>query len=122
MPHVMPLTVQEVETRLQAVRCAVCKGNAFRIDPRTSRTVGEWKGVCTGCRYTFPVHTDMEFYQQTQPDLRYLLKDIACVSCHTPGVRLDFRIVMSVREAYYFVTCQACGHAFPEQSSHESFE
>jgi hypothetical protein len=29
---------------------------------------------------------------------------------------------MSVREAFYFVTCKACRHEFPEKSSLETFE
>jgi RNase P subunit RPR2 len=64
----------------------------------------------------------MEFYQRTQPDIPYLLKTIPCPKCHAAGVDLNFRIVMSVREAFYFVTCQACGHRFPEKSLLEAFE
>ena len=115
-------TVEQVESRLSAVRCAICKTNSFMVDRRTMQPDGEWKGACLKCRYTFPVHTDMEFYQRTQPDIPHLLKSIPCPSCHGRGVRLDFRIVMSVREAFYFVTCKACGNAFPEKSSLESFE
>jgi len=116
------LTVEEVESRLSAVHCAICKTNAFGIDRRSMQSDGEWKGVCLKCRYLFPVHTDMEFYQRTQPDVPYVLKTIPCPRCQSRGVNLDFRIVMSVREAFYFVTCRACGHAFPEKSSLESFE
>jgi len=82
----------------------------------------EWKAGCMKCRYSFPVHTDMEFYERTQPDIPYHLKTIPCPTCEKQGVTLDFRIVLSVREAFYFVTCKACGHAFPEKSSLESFE
>jgi len=116
------LSVEEVESRLSAVRCAICKTNAFGIDRRTMQPDGEWKGVCLKCRYLFPVHADMEWYQLTQPDVPYLLKTIPCFRYRGRGVKLDFRIVMSVREAFYFVTCRACGNAFPEQSSLESFE
>lgn len=116
------ISVEQVESRLSTVRCAICKGNAFAIDRRTMQPDGECKAVCLQCRYNFPVHTDMEFYQRTQPDIPYHLKTIPCPKCHAHGVRLDFRIVLSVREAFYFVTCSACGHAFPEKSSLESFE
>jgi hypothetical protein len=116
------LSVEEVESRLNAVACAICKANDFGIDRRSMQPDGEWKGVCLKCRYLFPVHADMEFYQRTQPDVPYLLKTIPCLRCRGRGVTLDFRIVMSVREAFYFVTCQACGNAFPEKSSLESFE
>jgi hypothetical protein len=64
----------------------------------------------------------MEFYQRTQPDIPYHLKTIPCLVCKGHGVDLDFRIVLSVREAYYFVTCRACRHPFAERSSLESFE
>ncbi|MBM4123882.1 MAG: hypothetical protein FJ246_02840 [Nitrospira sp.] len=83
---------------------------------------GEWKGACLKCRYSFPVHTDMEFYLRTQPDIPYRLKEFTCPVCEHRGVDLDFRIMMSVREAIYFVTCKACKHQFPEQSSLEAFE
>jgi hypothetical protein len=116
------LSVEQVESRLSAVRCAICKTNAFGIDRRSMQPDGEWKGVCLKCRYLFPVHANVEWYQRTQPDVPYLLKTIPCLRCQGRGVKLDFRIVMSVREAFYFVTCQACGNAFPEQSSLESFE
>lgn len=119
---VSTVTVEQVEARLGAVRCAVCKKSGFAIDRRSMQPDGDWKGACTACRYTFPVHTDMEFYQRTQPDIPYRLKEVACPTCQGRGVELDFRIVMSVREAFYFVTCRSCGHQFPEKSSLESFE
>ncbi len=116
------LPVKQVEERLRQVKCAICKSNRFSIDGRTAQDAGEWKGMCLGCYYTFPVHTDMEFYLRTQPDVPYHLRGIGCPHCEKRGVDLDFRIVMSVRESVYFLTCKACHHQFPEQSSLESFE
>ncbi|MCH6557170.1 MAG: hypothetical protein IH803_02995 [Nitrospirae bacterium] len=116
------IPVEQVEARLSGVRCPICKNNAFVVDRRTVQTDGECKGVCSTCRYSFPVHTDMEFYLRTQPDVPYRLKEIPCPGCMNRGVALDFRIVMSVREAFYFVTCNACQKAFPEQSFLESFD
>jgi hypothetical protein len=116
------IPVEELELRLGSVRCAVCKANGFAIDRRTMQSDGDWKGMCTKCRYTFPVFANMEFYQQTQPDIPYRLREITCPICQKRGVDLDFRIVMSVREAFYFVTCKGCGHQFPEKSSLETFE
>ena len=113
---------EHVASRLSSVRCAICKTSDFGVDSRSANQDGEWKGICKKCFYTFPVHTDMEFYQRTQPDIPYLLKTIPCPKCRKAGVMLDFRIVLSVREAYYFVTCKACGHQFPEKSTLESFE
>ena len=117
------LSIEEVEKRLEEAKCAICKGNRFGIDSRTVTTGdGEWKAICRDCFYIFPVHTDMEFYLQTQPDVPYRLKEIACPSCRHRGVSLDFRAVLSVRESVYFVTCASCQHKFPEHSYLESFE
>jgi DNA-directed RNA polymerase subunit RPC12/RpoP len=116
------VTAEQVESRLSEVRCAVCKTNEFGIDRRTMQPDGEWKGVCLKCRYSFPVHADMEFYLRTQPDIPYRLKEIPCTACESRGVTLDFRIVLSVREAHYFVTCTKCHHKFHERSTLETFE
>ena len=117
------LSIKEVEGRLGEVKCAICKGNRFGIDSRTvTEGDGDWKAICLDCHYIFPVYTDMEFYLQTQPDIPYILKEIACKSCLHRGVSLDFRAVLSVRESVYFVTCSKCQTQFPEQSFLESFE
>jgi hypothetical protein len=117
------LSIKDVEARLGEVKCAICKGHRFGIDSRTVATGdGDWKAICLECHYTFPVYTDMEFYLQTQPDVSYRLKEIACQSCRQHGVSLDFRAVLSVRESVYFVTCASCQLKFPEQSYLESFE
>lgn len=116
------VTLEEVEARLRGVRCAICKTSTFGIDQRSSQPDGECKGVCMKCRYTFPVYTDMEFYLRTQPDMPYRLKEIPCPACESRGVELNFRIIMSVRESDYFVTCNQCKHQFTEPSTLESFE
>ncbi|BCA55887.1 hypothetical protein W02_30270 [Nitrospira sp. KM1] len=115
-------SVQEVESRLATVQCAVCKGSSFGVDQRFMQTDGEWRGICKKCFYSFPIYTDMEFYLRTQPDVPYRLKDISCTACNHRGVSLDFRATMSVREAIYFVTCGNCKRTFPEPSSLEAFE
>ena len=116
------LTQQEVERRLGTVSCPICKQSSFAIDERFMGTDGEWRGICKKCFYIFPVHTDAEFYLRTQPDVPLRLKEIACTACTHQGVSLDFRATMSVRDAYYFVTCQGCKRQFPEKSSLEAFE
>jgi uncharacterized protein YbaR (Trm112 family) len=116
------LSVKQVEERLGEVKCPICKANRFGIDSRTATEDGEWKAICLGCHYMFPVHTDMDFYVQTQPDIPYHLKEIPCPSCRHRGVTLDFRAVLSVRESVYFVTCPSCQLKFPERSHLESFE
>ncbi|HSA85720.1 MAG TPA: hypothetical protein VLE46_06040 [Nitrospira sp.] len=116
------LTQQEVERRLNTVPCAVCKQSSFAIDERFMGTDGDWRGICKKCYYTFPVYTDMEFYLRTQPDVPFRLKEISCTACNHRGVDLDFRATLSVRDAYYFVTCQGCNRQFVEKSSLEAFE
>lgn len=116
------MTPEEVQRRLTTVRCAICKGSGFGLDERFMQADGNWRGICKKCYYTFPVHTDMEFYLRTQPDVPYRLKEISCTDCNHRGVSLDFRITMSVREAIYFVTCLGCKRQFTEQSSLEAFE
>ena len=114
--------IKEVEQRLESVKCAICKSSRFGIDTRSIKDDGECKGICIKCYYNFPVFTDMEFYLKTQPDVPYWLKEITCQNCEHRGVKLDFRIVMSVRESIYFVTCDSCQHRFAERSYLEVFE
>ncbi|OQW45963.1 MAG: hypothetical protein A4C66_15065 [Nitrospira sp. HN-bin3] len=116
------LTQQEVERRLNTVPCAICKQSSFAIDERFMGTDGDWRGICKKCFYTFPVYTDMEFYLRTQPDIPFRLKEISCTACNHRGVNLDLRATVSVRDAYYFVTCQGCRREFVERSSLEAFE
>lgn len=116
------ISLEEVEKRLQTIKCAICKGNSFAIDRRFIQADGECRGFCLKCRYNFPIYTDMDFYRRTQPDVPYRLREISCPACKERGVELDFRVTMSVREAIYFVTCVGCKTQFPEQSSLEAFE
>lgn len=116
------ISVQTVESRLRQVKCAICKSQRFGIDSRTVNNDGEWKAICLNCHYTFPVHTDMDFYLQTQPDVPYRLREIACPACEQRSGELNFRVQMSVRESIYFLTCRSCGNEFPERSSLEAFE
>ena len=116
------ITVKEVESRLESVHCAICKGSSFGIDQRFTQADGEWRGVCKKCYYSFPIYTDMEFYLRTQPDIPYRLKEMSCPTCNQKGVSLNFRATMSVREAIYFLTCTSCKRTFPQQSSLEAFE
>lgn len=120
--NMVTITQQEVERRLNTVPCAVCKQSSFAIDERFMGTDGDWRGICKKCYYTFPVYTDMEFYLRTQPDVPLRLREISCTACSHQGVDLDFRATLSVREAYYFVTCRSCKRQFPEKSSLEAFE
>lgn len=119
----MPLPdIKEVERRLAEVKCAVCKSNCFGINSHSIEENGECKGICIKCYYNFPIFIDMEFYLRIQPDVPLWLKEITCQNCQNKGVMLNFRIVMSVRESIYFVTCNTCQHQFTEHSYLEVFE
>ena len=119
----MTMDFDTVEKRLAALTCPVCKACHGFMIPRDSRiTDGEYKAFCKGCRYSFPIHMDMESYQRSHPDVAYWLKGMRCPACLTSGGRLDFWIQPSVRDALYFVTCSACQHPFFEKSHLEAFE
>ena len=114
---------EDVEKRLTAMTCPVCKTcNDFMI-PRDSRiTDGEYKAYCKGCRYSMPVHMDMVSYMRNQPDLGYWLKGMRCPACEKTGGRLDFWVQPSVRGALYFITCSSCRNPFVEKSPLEAYE
>jgi hypothetical protein len=114
---------ESVERRLADITCPVCKNSTEYMIPRDSRvTDGEYKAFCKGCRYSFPIHMDVESFTRSQPDVAYWLKGMRCPACLKTGAMLDFRVQPSVRGAVYFVTCTACRHPFFEKSSLEAFE
>lgn len=114
---------ESVEQRLAAITCPVCKQSHGYTVPSDSRnTDGEYTAFCKGCRYSFPVHMDVESFTRSQPDVAYWLKGMRCPACMNTGATLDFRVQPSVRAAVYFVTCAACRNPFFEHSSLEAFE
>lgn len=114
---------EQVEKRLSGITCPVCKSCTDFMIPRDARvTDGEYKAFCKGCRYSMPVHMDMESYMRNQPDVSYWLKGMRCPACLKSGGRLDFWVQPSVRGALYFVTCSSCQHPFFEKSSLEAYE
>ncbi len=117
------MNFEQVEKRLTAVPCPVCKIHSGFTIPRDSRiTDGEYKAFCKGCRYSMPVHMDMESYLRSQPDVGYWLKGMRCPACEKTGGQLDFWVQPSVRGALYFVTCNSCLHPFFEKSHLEAYE
>ena len=119
----MEMNFENVEARLKDIACPVCKVSHDFMIPRDSRiTDGEYKVFCKGCRYSMPIHMDMESYMRSQPDVAYWLKGMRCPECEKTGGRLDFWVQPSVRGALYFVTCNACQNPFFEKSSLEAYE
>src|SRR2546422_8092473 len=61
-----------VERRLADITCPVCKNSTEYTVPRDSRvTDGDYKAFCKGCRYSFPIHMDVESFTRSQPDVAY---------------------------------------------------
>jgi formylmethanofuran dehydrogenase subunit E len=119
----MAMDFEKVEQRLHAMTCPVCKScNDFTVSRDSRITDGEYKIFCKGCRYSMPVHMDMENYLRNQPDVPYWLKGMRCPACLKMGVTLDFWVQPSVRNALYFVSCNACQEPFMEKSSLEAYE
>jgi hypothetical protein len=114
---------EDLERRLKDLTCPVCKkSNDYTIPRDTRITDGEFKAFCKACRYSMPVHTDIEAYLRNQPDLTYWLKGMRCPACLHMGGILDFWVQPSVRGALYFMTCTSCRQPFAEKSSLEAFE
>jgi hypothetical protein len=112
-----------VEQRLKDLGCPVCKASHDFVIPRDSRIIdGEYKAFCQGCRYSMPIHMDMESYLRSQPDVMFWVNGMRCPSCLKTGGTLDFWVQPSVRNAVYFITCAACKKSFSEKSSLEAFE
>ena len=112
-------TVEEVETRLETVQCAICKGSSFEsIDALCNRT--ESGAASVKCRYSFDLYGYGVLPAHTT-DIPYRLKEMSCPTCSHRGVSLNFQVTMSVR-IHHFLTCSACQKTFPERSSLEAFE
>lgn len=119
----MQMDFGSVEKRLSDLTCPVCKTCDDFMIPRDARvTDGEYKAFCKGCRYSMPIHMDVESFMRGQPDTAYWLQGMRCPACMKTGARLDFRVQPSVRNAIYFVSCLACRHLFFEKSALEAFE
>src|SRR2546422_8125096 len=77
---------ESIERRLADITCPVCKNSTEYMIPRDSRvTDGEYKAFCKGCRYSFPLHMDVESFTRSQPDVAYWLKGMRCPSCMKTG-------------------------------------
>src|SRR5207247_11244518 len=112
------MACESIERRLTDITCPVCKSSTEYMIPRDSRvTDGEYKAFCKGCRYSFPLHMDVESFTRSQPDVAYWLKGMRCPSCLKNGAKLDFRVQASVRGSLHYVTCAECRRPCHEPSS-----
>jgi hypothetical protein len=118
------MSPEEIQNRLSALACPICKKSGFAIQPQQQtgfaeilRTAG-----CLGCRYSFPVGIPTRPVYETNPDVAQWLGGLPCPSCEHLGAVMEFRCMPSVRDSYYFVTCRACMHPFHEKAPMEAFE
>jgi hypothetical protein len=116
--------LEEIQTRLAALACPICRGTAFVIPPRGQEAFAEriYKARCLQCAYMFPVTVPSRPISQTDPDMANSLAGLPCPVCGETGVRLDFRCMPHVRESVLFVTCTSCHHPFFEKAPMEAFE
>src|SRR5438128_10923941 len=95
---------ENIERRLADITCPVCKSSTEYMVPRDSRvTDGEYNAFCKGCRYSFPLHMDVESFTRSQPDVAYCLEGMRCPSCTKTGGTLAVRGPQSVRGAVFVV-------------------
>jgi len=118
------INLEEIQTRLAARPCPICRGTAFAVPPRGQESFAEtlYKGRCLQCAYTFPVSIPTKPLSMVDPDTAQWLLGLPCPVCHETGVRLDFRCMLSVRESVAFITCTACQHPFSEKAPMEAYE
>ena len=114
--------LKNTESRLSVLSCPICKANVFHIDPRSDKTGDIYNGQCVGCRYSFPIHSDIALFMQSQPDTLMLFKSLPCPSCEKRGSTLNCRVQLSVRDSYYLVTCTHCNHPFAERAVMDVYE
>jgi len=117
-------SLTDIQGRLGEIECPVCKKKGYSINSQGDRSSVEifYKALCTACRYTFPISVPTKPIQEVDPDLEQVLRGIFCPKCEERGVEFDFRCSASVRDAYHFVTCKNCKHAFHEKAPMEAYE
>jgi Zn finger protein HypA/HybF involved in hydrogenase expression len=118
------INLEEVQTRLGALSCPICKGSAFAIHPRGEASFAEqsYKARCNQCAYMFPISIPTQSLQLVDPDTAQWVMGLSCPACQETGTRLDFRCMLSVRESVAFITCIACHHPFSEKAPMEAYE
>ncbi len=118
------ISLEEVQQRLTAVKCPICKQSGFAIHPRgqESYTDLSYKARCNQCAYMFPVSIPTKSLHLVDPDTAQWVMGLPCPDCQEVGTRLDFRCMTSVRESIAFVTCNACKHPFQELAPMEAYE
>jgi len=118
------ITSEVIQQRLGAIACPVCRKQEFHVRIKSESPDGEnvYTAMCAGCRYNFPVSTENNLYQLSNPDTASWLKSFPCPKCMVRGAELDFRCTVSVRESRIFLHGKSCGHEFNESTPGEAYE
>jgi uncharacterized protein YbaR (Trm112 family) len=118
------IPLDQIQKRLTALACPMCKKSAFTVHPRGDQSFAETSHtvMCAGCRYTFKLSIPTRPISQVDPDTANFLAGLPCPACQETGVRLDFRCMPNVRESVLFVTCTSCDRPFTEKAPMEAYE
>ena len=114
----------EIQDRLTALPCPICKKAKYVLTPKGNQSYSETlhTAQCLSCKYSFQVGIPNGTFAQSEPDTQLFLRGLLCPSCEEQGADLNFRCHPTVRDAYYFVTCQSCKHPFKERAPMEAYE
>jgi hypothetical protein len=122
--QVIMLDVIRIQRRLADLPCPICGKQDYQVIPQrdSGPTAELFTARCKPCAYLFPLNVPKGEIIAHDPDTANQLSEMHCPSCTERGVQLDFRCSASVRDAYLFVTCRSCRHAFFEKAPMEAFE
>lgn len=117
-------TTEQIQTRLAAIACPICRKQDFSIRVKSENPDGEnvYNAMCNGCRYTFPVSTENRLYRLSNPEIESWLNGIPCRKCGKRGAEMDFRCMVTVRDSRLFFHCKNCGFETYESMPAEAFE
>ncbi|MBI3596560.1 MAG: hypothetical protein HY203_05340 [Nitrospirae bacterium] len=118
------VTMENIQQRLGVLACPICHKNEFSLRIKSENPDGEnvYTAMCAGCRYTFPVSTEIMLYQLSNPDIVSWLKGFPCPKCGICEAEMDFRCTVTVRESRLFLRCKSCLFEFNEVMAAEAYE
>jgi len=117
-------TTEAIQERLGTIACPICRKQEFLVRIKTESPDGEnvYTAMCAGCRYSFPVSTELKLYQLSNPEIVSWLKGFPCPQCGLRGAEMDFRCTVTVRDSRLFLRCKNCRFEFNESMPAEAYE
>jgi len=118
------ISAEAIHHRLGALACPICRKQDFLVRIKSENPDGEntYTAMCAGCRYSFPVSTEITLYQRSNPDIVSWLKGFPCPKCQKRGAEMEFRCMVTVRDSRLFLHCKNCGFDFNETMPAEAYE